>query len=72
MVFSKVMPGRRYFSWSVDGAPVKFDPHEGRLATLPGNCHLVAAMGLDKLGNVSLQHLIAHAKAAAGVEKLLF
>ncbi len=51
-----------------DGAPEKIDSHEGRLAALPGHRQRVAAVGRNQLGDVAFQHLVAHAKATAGVE----
>lgn len=32
-----------------EGAPEEFDPHQGGFSTLPGDRHLVGAMGFDEL-----------------------
>ena len=71
MVCRKVMPGRRYFSTSVHGAPVEVQPHQRWLAALPGDVDAVRLVRLDELADVLLQHRLAHAELAAGVEDLL-
>jgi hypothetical protein len=69
MVCRKVMPGRRYFSTS-HGAPVEVQPHQRWLAALPGDVDAVRLVRLDELADVLLQHRLAHAELAAGVEDL--
>jgi len=52
------------------GAPVEVEAHQGWFSTLPGDRHLVGAMGLDKLPDIMLQHYVTHAKMTAGVKQV--
>ena len=46
-------------------------PHQGRFATLPGNRHFWGTLRFKRLADVGFEGLIAHTKAAVGVELLL-
>ena len=49
----------------------EFQPHQGRLAALPGDGHLGGILRLDDALDVGLQHIVFHAEGAAWVERLL-
>ena len=49
----------------------KLQAHQGRLAALPGDGDFRSLVTFEQLLEVSLQQLIRHAKAAAGIEHLL-
>ncbi len=55
----------------LDRAAEEVQPHEGRLAALPGEVHFRCLMGLEQLADVVLEQVVRHAEAAAGVEHLL-
>ena len=65
------MPGRRYFSTSAMTRRIEVQAHQGWLAPLPGDVHVVRLVRLDELADVLLQHVVAHAKLAAGIEDFL-
>ena len=64
-------PGFRYFSTIFYRALEEIQPHQGRLAALPGDRHLRRPVRFEELADVGLQQLIGHAEAAAGIEHLL-
>ena len=53
------------------GAPEEIQPHQGWLAPLPGDVDAVRLVRLDELADVLLQHVVAHAELAAGIEDFL-
>jgi hypothetical protein len=55
----------------LDRASEEIEAHQGRFAALPGNCHLICAMGFNQLLNVLFEELIIHAKTAARIQLLL-
>ena len=71
MVFSKVIPGLRYFSWYLITLRKKSTPHQGLFATLPSNGDLRNAVDVDQLADLIFEHLIRHAECAAWIEKFL-
>ena len=70
MVCWIVMPGRRVLLRVLDRAFEEVQPHQRRLAALPGDGDFRRAMRLDQLADVVLQLFIGHAKAAAGIQHL--
>ena len=56
IVCRNVMPGRRVALGDLDGPPVEVDPHQRRLASLPGDRHVRCLVGIDQLHDVALEH----------------
>jgi hypothetical protein len=54
-----------------DRLPEEVQPHQRRLAALPGESDLGHALRLDVLARVVLQQVVGHAKAAARIQHLL-
>lgn len=55
----------------IHGAFEEVETHQGGFATLPGNRDLGRTLRFEQLADIGLEGLIAHAKAAVGVEFLL-
>ena len=55
----------------LDGALEEVEPHEGRLAALPGDVDLLRRLRLQELPDVGLQHVVGHAEPVARVEHFL-
>jgi hypothetical protein len=53
------------------GPTEEADPHQRRLAALPCDGDLGPAVGVEELADVRLEHVIAHAEAVAGIQRLL-
>jgi len=51
--------------------PEKVQAHQRRLAALPGDGCLRHLLGFEVLPDVGFQHLVGHAKRAAGVQLFL-
>ncbi|MCK7468675.1 MAG: hypothetical protein MZU91_11550 [Desulfosudis oleivorans] len=65
-VCSTRWPGRVHLSSSRDGAPEEVEPHERRLAALPGDRRpRRACVRLDRLPDVALHDLVGHPEVAA-------
>ena len=55
----------------LDGPAEELEPHEHRLAALPGDLDLRRAVRLHELPDVALEKLIAHVRPRAGIQLLL-
>ncbi len=66
-------PGARLliFFLELHGPAEEIEPHQGRLASLPGDGHLRNLVGFEKLPDIGLVHLIGHPETTAGIKPLL-
>ena len=48
--------------------PEKIKPHQGRLTTLPGDCHIGTQVVFQELPDVCFAHILTHAEGAARIE----
>jgi hypothetical protein len=55
----------------LDSAAEEVETHQRGLATLPGDRHLIGLVSVEQLGDVRLEHLVAHPEPVAGVQRLL-
>ena len=55
----------------LDGAGEEGEPHERRLAPLPGHRHLGCPVGLEQLADVGLEGGLGHPLLVAGVQRIL-
>ena len=69
-VRSTVMPGGHAAVLDRACPPEEVEPHERRLAALPGEGHVRHPLRRDGLRDVGLHHLVGHAEVAARIERV--
>jgi len=63
--------GLLIFFLKLHGAPEEFEPHESRLAPLPGDGDRGDLMGFEKLPDIGLMYFIRHPEIASRIETFL-